>query len=154
MSRRHRGVTLGAPTTRDLPAPAGGVNMETFVPWKMVRRGARTQIITPLGQPQAFARQAGRSKLTEDTPLLRALGLAHHWQRLLDEGRCAGLRQIAEQEGMDLGRVSRIIRLVHLAPRLQDAALSGCGLKTNLAKMLADLPSQWEEQERRWLLSR
>jgi hypothetical protein len=23
----------------------------------------------------------------QDAPLMRALGLAHHWQRLLDEGR-------------------------------------------------------------------
>jgi len=43
-----------------------------------------------------------------ETPALRALGLAHYWQHLLDTGKVRSLREIAAAEGMDLGRVSRI----------------------------------------------
>jgi hypothetical protein len=50
--------------------------------------------------------------------------LAHHWQRLLEEGRCGGLREIAEVEGMDLGRASRIFRLTQLAPEVIETALA------------------------------
>ncbi|MDB0573391.1 hypothetical protein LBW59_21825 [Ralstonia solanacearum] len=38
MSRNHRGRILGEPVTRSLPAPAGGVQLETFVPWTLVKR--------------------------------------------------------------------------------------------------------------------
>ena len=31
-----------------LPLPAGGVQMETFLPWTLVRRGLKKQVITPL----------------------------------------------------------------------------------------------------------
>ena len=79
--------------------------------------GRLQRIVTPLGEPEAFAGEASSDTGAEDSPLLRALGLAHHWQRLLNEGLCAGLREIAEAEDMDLGRASRIMRLTQLAPR-------------------------------------
>ena len=49
---------------------------------------------------------------------MRALGLAHHWQRLLDEQRAASVAEIAEAEGMDVTQVRRIIRLTLLAPEV------------------------------------
>ncbi|MFN9709429.1 MAG: LacI family transcriptional regulator, partial [Burkholderiales bacterium] len=58
--------------------PAGGVQMETFLPWTLVRRGLKKQVITPLDE--AFRERQVR-EMAQDTPLMRALGLAHHWQR-------------------------------------------------------------------------
>ena len=136
----------GSAVTREMPAPAGGVVIETFVPWKMVRRGVRTRILTPLGEPEAFAAEAGKDEAAEDTPLLRALGLAHHWQRLLDEGRCAGLREIAEAEGMDLGRASRIMRLSQLAPEVIECALREGRLAVGLSELLGWFSEQWKVQ--------
>ena len=46
---------------------------------------------------------------------MRALGLAHHWQRLLDEKRAASVAEIAEAEGMDVTQVRRVDRLTLLA---------------------------------------
>ena len=63
--------------------------------------------------------------MAQDTPLMRALGLAHHWQRLLDEGRFSSMTEIAEVEGFDLGRVSRIARLAQLAPSIVEAIATG-----------------------------
>ncbi len=133
--------------TREMPAPAGGVVIETFVPWKMVRRGVRKRILTPLGEPEAFLGAAGNDENADDSPLLRALGLAHHWQRLLDEGRCAGLREIAEAEGMDLGRASRILRLTQLAPQVLESALREGRLAVGLSELLGWFSEQWEVQE-------
>ncbi len=81
MSRNHRGRILGAPVTRSLPAPAGGVQLETFVPWTLVKRGSKKTVVTPLDAPQEFVAEARREKqgrdAMQDTPLMRALGLAH-----------------------------------------------------------------------------
>ena len=81
MSRKHRGRYQGAPVTYQLPAPAGGVQLETFVPWTLVKRVHKKQVITPLDAPQEFLDEARREReardLAQDTPLMRALGLAH-----------------------------------------------------------------------------
>ena len=41
MSTKHRGRFKGEPVTYRLPTPAGGVRLETFVPWTLVKRGAK-----------------------------------------------------------------------------------------------------------------
>jgi hypothetical protein len=146
MSRRNRCIVQGKAITREIAAPAGGVTIETFVPWKMVRRGLRKSILTPLGEPQAFAREDRAAKQADDPPLIKALGLAHHWQRLLDEGRCAGLREIAEAEGLDLGRVSKVNRLAHLAPSVIEAALNQGRLQAGLSELLGWFPDSWDVQ--------
>ena len=146
MTRRNRCLVRAYTVTREIPAPAGGVVIETFVPWKMVRRGVRKRIVTPLGEPEAFVGGANSPAGAEDPPLLRALGLAHHWQRLLDEGSCAGLREIAEAEDMDLGRASRIMRLTQLAPAVIEAALGDGRLAVGLSELLGWFPERWDKQ--------
>lgn len=107
MSLKHRGRAKGDPVTYQTPLPTGGVQMETFLPWTPVRRGLKKQVITPLDAPQEFRVEAAVErqvrKVGQDTPLIRALGLAHHWQRLLDDGRFRTLTEIAVAEGLDLG---------------------------------------------------
>ena len=154
MSRQHGrpvGQQTGISTTHTLPTPAGGVRLETFVPWELVRRGVRRQVVTPSGEPLEIAVPAAKGQDAKaeapDTPLLRALGLAHHWQRLIDAGRCAGLREIAEAEGMDLGRASRIFRLTQLAPDVLESALREGRLAVGLSELLGWFSEQWEVQE-------
>lgn len=122
MSRRHRGQVKGDPVTYQLPGPAGGVQLETFVPWTLVKRGMKKQVITPIDAPQAFLAEANRAremKITaQDTALMRALGLAHHWQRLLDERRARSVAEIAEAEGVDVTHIRRLMRLTLLAPQV------------------------------------
>ncbi len=69
---------------------SGGVQMETFIPWTLVKRGVRRKVITPIDAAEHFQREAAversATKLPKDSPLIRALGLAHYWQRLLDDG--------------------------------------------------------------------
>ena len=81
MSLKHRGRAKGDPVTYQTPLPAGGVQMETFLPWTLVRRGLKKQVITPLDAPQAFREQAEAERqaraAARDTPMMRALGLAH-----------------------------------------------------------------------------
>ncbi len=129
MSKRHYGKQTGRPVTHEIPTPAGGVRLETFIPWRLVQRGAKKQIITPLDSPQEFVSDAAREREAraagEDSALLRTLGLAHHWQRLLDEGRFSSMTEIAAVEGIDLGQASKMSRLAQLAPDLIEALALG-----------------------------
>jgi hypothetical protein len=61
MSKPQRSRITGEPVTYRLPAPAGGVRLETFVPWTLVKRGAKKAVVTPLDAPEAFVQEAGRS---------------------------------------------------------------------------------------------
>jgi hypothetical protein len=100
MAKKHTGLLTGIPVTYQTPSPAGGVQMETFIPWTLVKRGVRRQVITPIDAPQEFAAEAAlekrERKTNQDTPLLRALGLAHYWQRLLDDGKMQTIGDIAQ----------------------------------------------------------
>ncbi|MDB0571551.1 hypothetical protein LBW59_12300 [Ralstonia solanacearum] len=87
-----------------------------------VKRGSKKQIIAPLDAPQEFVVEPRREKLgrdaEQDTPLMRALGLAHYWQRLLDARRVASAAEIAKAEGVHITHVRRILRLTLLAPEI------------------------------------
>ena len=151
MSKKHRGWFKGDPVTYQLPSPAGGVQLETFVPWTLVKRGNKKQVITPLDAPQEFLEEATRERearaAAQDTPLLRALGLAYHWQRLLDEGRATSVIDIAEAEGVDVKQVRRVMRLTLLAPEVVER-LVGAPDAVLEKVMRRPWPPSWENQRR------
>lgn len=150
MSRKHRGRFKGDPVTHQLPNPAGGVRLETFVPWTLVKRGVKKQVITPLDAPQQFLSEATRERearaAAQDTSLMRALGLAHHWQRLLDEQRAASVAEIAQAEGMDVTQVRRLLRLTLLAPEVLGILANSSDVVLE-AVMRRPLPSSWAAQK-------
>lgn len=116
MPRKGQGQITGRAVTKQNLQPAGGVRIETFVPWTLVKRGARRKVITPSGVPEGFqVEDVQPREVGVETPVLRSLGLAHYWQHLLDSGKVGSFREIAAAEGMDLGQVSRIARLAWLA---------------------------------------
>ena len=149
MSKQHRGRVTGEPVTYRLPTPAGGVRLETFVPWTLVKRGAKKEVITPLDAPEAFVEEARDERQArqsaEHTALLRALGLAHHWQRLLDEQRATSVAEIAEVEGVDVTQVRRLLRLKLLAPEVVDRLVSAPEAVLEQV-MRRSWPDAWTEQ--------
>jgi len=151
MSRKHRGRYQGDAVTYQLPSPAGGVQLETFVPWTLVKRGIKMQIITPLDAPQEFMEEARRERHArdseQDTALLRALGLAYHWQRLLDEKRVGSVADIAAAEDINVTQVRRLMRLTLLAPVVVErlAAKSETALEH---LMRCPWPATWKDQVR------
>ncbi len=153
MAKKDIGKFTGEAVTFQIPNPAGGVKMETFIPWTLVKRGVRRKIITPLDTPQAFADESAQEReariAAQDSALVRALGMAHHWQRLLDDGRFNSMTEIAQAEGLNPGRVSTIARLVHLAPDVVEACLtddSGIALEHLIRN--GSLPLDWQQQRR------
>ena len=151
MAKSDKGMVTGQPVTYQIPAPAGGVQMETFIPWTLVKRGVRRQVITPIDAPEQFEAEAAveRSarKEAKDSPSIRALGLAHYWQRLLDEGKYRSLTEIANAEGMDRGQVSRTAQLIRLAPEIVESCLSDGRVGPNLEQLAqVCLASCWTNQ--------
>jgi hypothetical protein len=101
--------------------PPAACDWKPLYPGGWCSEGSKKQIITPLDAPQEFLAEAKRERearaAAQDSALMRALGLAHHWQRLLDEERAASVADIAGAEGMDVTQVRRVMRLTLLAPR-------------------------------------
>ena len=150
-SKKHYGKQTGRPITHELPTPAGGVRLETFVPWTLVRRGLKKRVITPLDAPQEFLSEAAqeRKKKTaaQVSALMRALGLAHHWQRLLDEDRATSIAEIATAEGMDVTQVRRVMRLTLLAPEVIERLVGAPDIVLEQV-MRRPWPDIWTEQSR------
>lgn len=88
MAKKDKGVLTGTPVTYPIPNPAGGVVLETFIPWTLVKRGVKKEVITPLDAPEQFQEEAKierqEKKAAQDSALVKALGLAHYWQWLLE----------------------------------------------------------------------
>ncbi len=127
MSKAKGSVITGKPVTVRIASPAGAVRIETFIPWTLVKRKVRREIVTPIDAPAAFKEDVWQAKSRQEqhSPLLRSLGLAHYWQQLLDDGTFRSITEIAAAEGMDVGRVSRILRLAQLSPAIASATLTG-----------------------------
>lgn len=111
----------------------------------------KKEVITPLDTPQAFTKHVEEERraraAAQDTPMMRALGLAHHWQRLLDEQRVASVAEITEAEGIDSSQMHRLMRLMLLAPEVVEKLVGQPDLA--VGKMLGrPWPYGWREQAR------
>ena len=150
-SKKHYGKQTGRPITHELPTPAGGVRLETFVPWTLVRRGLKKRVITPLDAPQEFLVEATRERAAQaaaqDSALMRALGLAYHWQRLLDEELTASVAEIAKAEGINVTQVRRVMRLTLLAPEVIERLVGAHDIVLEQV-MRRPCPDIWTEQSR------
>ena len=150
-SKRHYGMQTGRPITHELPTPAGGVRLETFVPWTLVRRGLKKRVITPLDAPQEFLAEAKQERAAQaaaqDSALMRALGLAHYWQQLLNEDRAASVAEIATVEGMNVTQVRRVMRLTLLAPEVIERLVGAPDIVLEQV-MRRPWPDIWTEQSR------
>ena len=150
MPRRAEGRLTGQPVTTEIPQPAGGVKLVTFIPWTLVKRGMKKEIITPIETPEAFTVEAAeerqRKKAEQHSPVVRALGLAYYWQCLLDEGKFASLTEIAKAEGLSKGHVNRLAQLCRLSPERVRRCLEG-RRSLSLEKLTSQAMSvDWNEQ--------
>jgi hypothetical protein len=117
------------------------------IPIKLQRRGGRKLIMTPEGVA-APARKPSR-----DETLVKALVRAHRWRRRIESGRAKSITDLAEQEGVTMAYVCRLLPLTCLAPDIVEAILDGRQPKgVRLAEMLGSGPLAWEEQRVNWEL--
>jgi hypothetical protein len=109
------------------------------VPFRVVKRGGRKEMVMPPG--------ASTQRAQPDGTLVKALAGAWRWQRQLDAGVHISLAEIAAAEKLSPSFVSRIARLALLAPELIEAILAGT-LKQGviLERLEKGVPVDWEEQ--------
>jgi hypothetical protein len=81
-----------------------------------------------------------------DPTLLKALGRAFRWQKLLDDGTYASISDIARAETLDRTYVGDILRLTLLAPWVVEAILEGRQEEgVTLPALLKSFPLEWHE---------
>jgi len=82
-----------------------------------------------------------------DNTLVKALGRAFRWKRLLESGEFATIAELAESEGIAPSYMTRVLRLTLLAPDIVEAILDGKqGSEVTLARVLEAFPVEWSEQ--------
>jgi DNA invertase Pin-like site-specific DNA recombinase len=112
-------------------------------PCKLARRGQDLKFILPLlGDSSRFSRQ--------DPALIQAVAKAHLWWDWIKKGEVKSLSEIARREGIDKPKVTRLIRLAFLSPRLVRRILDGeqpVGVTVKTLTREHDLPRLWQEQE-------
>ena len=108
------------------------------VPFRVVKRGGRKEVQLPDTGPHP--------RSTENT-LLKALGRAFRWKRMLESGAFVTIGELAAHEQIAPSYMTRVLRLTLLAPDLVEAILDGSnGPQVTLARMLAPFPVDWQQQ--------
>ena len=99
-------------------------------------------MIMPDGAPV----NADRNRSHDET-LLKNLVNAHRWQRMIDSEQYPSISQLCEGEGMTQGNISTVMRMVTLAPDIQEAILySTHPAHLTRAHFKANFPICWKEQ--------
>jgi hypothetical protein len=115
------------------------------VPMTFRRRGGRKLIVAPDGR----AMTVNPSPTQIDNVLLKALARAVRWQRLLDQGTCGTIKEIASREKIDPSYVGDVLRLTLLAPDIVEMILDGRQPPTlQFEPLRKSLPLLWEEQRK------
>ena len=116
----------------------------TFVPLAIKRRRSSKLIVPPAGADSV------KSTSTFDLPLIRTLGKAYYWQRLLDTGEVATATELARRFKLDPGWVKEVLRMTRLAPDIIRAILDGRQPRhLNLHAVRGremEVPLDWEAQ--------
>ncbi len=115
------------------------------IPMTFRRRGGRKLIVAPDGSIMVTKPQ----RLNVDNVLLKALARAFRWQKLLDEGACTTIKEIAAKEQIDPSYVGDVLRLALLAPDIVEMILDGRQPPAlQFQTLRQSLPYEWEEQRK------
>ena len=113
------------------------------VPIQLKQWGGRKIIVGPKGQDLRTL----ELNLRRDEKLLKALGRAYKWQKLIATGKSPNIDKIAEGESVHRSYVRRILAMMLLSPKIIEAILDGQQpdgfVLKDLEKGLSPL---WEEQ--------
>ena len=123
-----------------------GQQRVTVVPLTIRRKQNRKVMIPPAGDDSVLGTGG------HDLPMIRMLGKAFYWQRLLDEGRYPTANDLARSLKLEPGWVAEVLRLTTLAPDIIESVLEGrqprdLNLHT-LRGRRDQLPRDWGEQRK------
>ncbi len=122
--------------TRGAPIPD---TVTLHVPFRLVKRGGRKEMVLPDGAEQTRK---------PDNALVKALARAFRWKRMLESGEFATIAELAEREGIATSYMTRILRLTQLEPGIIEAVLDGRqNDAVTLARLMDPFPMSWIEQK-------
>ena len=125
--------------TRATPIPE---TVTLHVPFRIVKRGGRKEMVLPEGAAQARK---------PDNTLVKALARAFRWKRMLESGEFSSISELAEKEGIAFTYMARLMRLSLLSPELVDAVMDGHQpANITLANLMDPFPADWKEQRALW----
>jgi DNA invertase Pin-like site-specific DNA recombinase len=133
----HR--SLGIETKNPL-APSADHTLK--LPFELHRRGVEARLL--LGGER-------QQPLNIDTLLIDTVARATSWLTRLTSGKGVTTAELARQDGIDDGEISRVLPLAFLAPDIVEAVVQGrqpLTLTATYLKRLKPLPLDWAEQRR------
>ncbi|MDR2873043.1 MAG: hypothetical protein LBV45_11135 [Xanthomonadaceae bacterium] len=140
---RRRAIRIEAGT--NARSYVSGGQRVTWVPLKIQRRQNRKLLIPPT--PDATAATGGF-----DVPMIKTLGKAFYWKRLIDDGTYPTIAELARALKLEHGWAAEILRMTLLAPDIVEAIFEGRQPRhLNLHALrgrIAVLPRDWTEQRR------
>ena len=108
------------------------------VPFRIVRRGGRKEMVLPADVPTQRRPDDARGK---------ALARACRGKRMLESGEFASISELAAREGIAFTYIARILRLTLLSPDIVETILDGKqGPEITLARALEPFPVEWSRQ--------
>lgn len=110
------------------------------VPFTIKKRGGRREIFLPAASPE--------TQSTVDNTLLKAIGRAYRWKRLIDEGTFTTIAELAKHENIAASYMTRVLRLSLLAPDIVEAILDGNAPHLKLKDLLNPFPLDWQAQRK------
>ena len=79
------------------------------VPMSFTIRGGRKTVISDAVEPPPQPRV--------DNALLKALARAHRWRRMIENGECASITELAKAQNVNQSYACRLLRLTSFGPR-------------------------------------
>jgi hypothetical protein len=93
------------------------------VPLRIRRRPGRKTVVTP--DPASPAAPSPTISTQADPVLVKALGRAFRYQRMLEDGRYSSITEMAEAERLDRVDMGWLLQLTLLAPEIVQEVLDG-----------------------------
>jgi DNA-binding response OmpR family regulator len=113
------------------------------IPLKVRKRSSRGRRLMLVADDQLAKPIARRETAT----ILKALGRAYRWKRMLESGEFASITDLATAEKINHAYVRRILRLTLLSPKITEAILNTVSSKSWQLKDLQESFSDvWGEQ--------
>jgi hypothetical protein len=121
--------------------PQRDVVVTIRIPFAIRKRGGRKLVLAPDGAPMPPAAPH------MDSTLVKAIARAFRWQKMLETGRYATIKEIARAEKINSSYVSRVLRLTLLSPEMVEALMNGRQLSAiSLNDLMKPFPADWRQQ--------
>ncbi|MDO6722425.1 hypothetical protein Q4560_04020 [Celeribacter halophilus] len=124
--------------TETAPLPQ---TLNLHVPFRIEKRGGRKAIIPPQDDMTTTP-----SAPEDNQTIIKALGRAFRWKRMLDSGEFQTLKELAAHENISPSYLTRVMRLTLLAPDIIEDILKNHTYGLALSDLLNPFPVDWAKQ--------